>query len=717
MRKNMRRILSILLILSMLIPSLAIADNSIFIDYIQKENNALVSVTGPKNQAISITIKDESRYYYIDQGILDNSGKIEFEVILGLDKTYDCQVNINGIISTKKIVMKKSEVDPDPKPPEKVNLYIKGYKGTILDKKGIIINNNESLLSLTTRILDEYNIEYENRNGYITSIDNQRELDRGKDSGWMFSINGVYPNVGAGLVRLKDGDSVRWLYTENLGEDIGAPIFSGDSSSSSNNLRKAIDEALTIVNKNSSESQIIKSLDNIVNKLDELIVPSKTGDTKEILREAAKVSAILLIASNKDNSEELSIKISDTAIKITRLLNDLVKEGADKDIIGDLSKISGENIGIALKSISGIKDNDKINKIIENIISISVKVEDKFATIDHNIDKNMERSIRINLIEDNNTGSIILPQLLLEQVNKKIDSIKLIFLDSMIEIQANNLYKEIKDDLKIKLEHNKDFTLISFEEKGKELRELGNPIKVTLTYDSNIGNKDHMTVVLIMEDGSREIIGGVYNESTKSISFLTHKLGKFIIEENKVEFKDLSHYNWAIESINAMAGKGIINGKTVNEFCPGDHITRAEFSALVSRILKYNEGSNEEIPFEDVPKDQWYYESILAAYMNGLLNGKSSAEFDPEGYITREEMSRIAGQILFKNKYKKQKLTELEIFSDDNHIASWARVEAATIVYHEIIKGDDNGRFNPKDNATRAETAVILYRLYELILY
>ena len=47
------------------------------------------------------------------------------------------------------------------------------------------------------------------------------EFDCGKNSGWMYSVNGEYPNYGASSYNLKDGDKVEWRYTCNLGSDVG----------------------------------------------------------------------------------------------------------------------------------------------------------------------------------------------------------------------------------------------------------------------------------------------------------------------------------------------------------------------------------------------------------------------------------------------------------------------------------------------------------------
>ena len=720
MRKNMQRIMSIMLILLLLIPSMVMAASNISIDCTQKNNEALISIKGTRNRPVSITIKDDFRYYYIDQGITDDLGKIEVEATLELDKTYDCQVNIDGTTAAKKIIMKKSDAPnpgPDPSEDEMVDLYIKGYKGVILNESDIIINKNESALSLTTRILDDHGIEYENRKGYIASIDNQSEFDKGKDSGWMFSVNGKFPDVGAGSVRLKDGDSIKWLYTQDLGADIGASAFHRDANL--DELSKVIDEALKIVNnKNSTEKEIIKALDNMVTSFEDTIADSKSGDIKDILKESKKASKVLLNALEAVKGEELAIKVGNSAISITKALNNLIDDKSNKDLIEELSKIAEENMGIALSSSVKMEDEDDLNKMIDAILELSVKVEDKLSKINENPNRNSGKSIRIKMVDENDDISeIILTKLLLEKtIDKGIDTIKISSEKSSFEIAPDFMSKDVKADIKIKLQKRSNSTWVRFEQEGKELNNLINPVKIIMPCDINVNDKDNLTVVLVNEDGTKELIGGVYDAQTKSMRFLTHKLGEFRVEVNNIGFKDLSNHKWAVEAINSMAAKGIIGGRTAEEFAPAANITRAEFSALISRMLKYNEDLDTNLPFKDLTADKWYYKSIKAAYRNGLINGKSEVIFDPNGYITREEMSKIIGTILEKNLYKGQDKSVLMKFSDVNSIAPWAEEGAKITVYNEIIKGS-NGKFSPKANATRAETAVMLYRLYDLIMY
>lgn len=57
---------------------------------------------------------------------------------------------------------------------------------------------------------------------YIEGIGNLYEFDGGPQSGWMFSVNGEFPNYGCSKVVLADGDRVEWVYTCDLGLDVGS---------------------------------------------------------------------------------------------------------------------------------------------------------------------------------------------------------------------------------------------------------------------------------------------------------------------------------------------------------------------------------------------------------------------------------------------------------------------------------------------------------------
>ena len=66
----------------------------------------------------------------------------------------------------------------------------------------------------------EYTPGYDNY--YIEGIHQIYEKDCGSKSGWMYKVNGAFPNEGCSSYTVKDGDKIEFVYTCDLGNDVGA---------------------------------------------------------------------------------------------------------------------------------------------------------------------------------------------------------------------------------------------------------------------------------------------------------------------------------------------------------------------------------------------------------------------------------------------------------------------------------------------------------------
>ena len=62
---------------------------------------------------------------------------------------------------------------------------------------------------------------------YIEGIGNLYEFDCGERSGWMYRVNGWFPNYGCSRYQLEPGDTVEWVYTCDLGADVGGAFAAG----------------------------------------------------------------------------------------------------------------------------------------------------------------------------------------------------------------------------------------------------------------------------------------------------------------------------------------------------------------------------------------------------------------------------------------------------------------------------------------------------------
>jgi hypothetical protein len=72
-----------------------------------------------------------------------------------------------------------------------------------------------------------YNPAYSS--SYIEGIAGLYEFDYGSLSGWMYEVNGWYPNYGASSYLLSDNDRIGWHYTCDLGRDLGAGNVAGNN--------------------------------------------------------------------------------------------------------------------------------------------------------------------------------------------------------------------------------------------------------------------------------------------------------------------------------------------------------------------------------------------------------------------------------------------------------------------------------------------------------
>ena len=109
--------------------------------------------------------------------------------------------------------------------PEKVELVPED--GWILKPLQVTYYEGESVFNILQRTCKQQGIHMEFVNtplyntAYIEGIHNLYEFDCGQLSGWMYSVNGWFPNYGCSRYALKPGDVVEWVYTCSLGVDVG----------------------------------------------------------------------------------------------------------------------------------------------------------------------------------------------------------------------------------------------------------------------------------------------------------------------------------------------------------------------------------------------------------------------------------------------------------------------------------------------------------------
>lgn len=99
--------------------------------------------------------------------------------------------------------------------------------GTILATSSVEFEDGETVFEVLNRICEYAGIQIEYswtpmyNSYYIEGINNLYEFDCGSESGWMYKVNGWFPNYGCSSYTLEDGDNIVWCYTcSGLGADV-----------------------------------------------------------------------------------------------------------------------------------------------------------------------------------------------------------------------------------------------------------------------------------------------------------------------------------------------------------------------------------------------------------------------------------------------------------------------------------------------------------------
>ena len=103
--------------------------------------------------------------------------------------------------------------------------------GTILATSRVEFNDGETVFDVLKRacagtgIQLEYSYTPMYGSYYIEGINNLYEFDCGSQSGWMYKVNGWFPNYGCSKYTVNENDTIVWVYTCNgLGEDVGGSV-------------------------------------------------------------------------------------------------------------------------------------------------------------------------------------------------------------------------------------------------------------------------------------------------------------------------------------------------------------------------------------------------------------------------------------------------------------------------------------------------------------
>jgi|GEM_PF-201302 len=200
-----------------------------------------------------------------------------------------------------------------------------------------------------------------------------------------------------------------------------------------------------------------------------------------------------------------------------------------------------------------------------------------------------------------------------------------------------------------------------------------------------------------------------YDPVSGTVTFTVTHFSKYALVYSLPELKDIDECKWAEKEISAIVAKGILEPAGDAAFMPGGNITRGDFMYGLVRALGLSAGF--EGKFSDISSSDYYYRELGIARALGIAHGTGNNEFMPEKEITRQDIMVLTVRALkAANKLGSTTATDMSAFEDGSEIAAYARESVGIMTANGIIIGSGS-RINPGGTATRAEAAVILYRI------
>ncbi len=244
------------------------------------------------------------------------------------------------------------------------------------------------------------------------------------------------------------------------------------------------------------------------------------------------------------------------------------------------------------------------------------------------------------------------------------------------------------------------------------------PVKVSIPYTPAAVQLSNTAALIAGQLGSTGSLTAIpnsrYDAVSKSLVFHIAGAGTYAPAFNPVSFTDIEKLAWAEEGVTALAARGVVQGTAEGSFSPEASVKRADFITMLVRALELKGTGTAAPGFGDVPAGAYYGSELAIAQQLGIITGYADGTVRPDSPITRQEMMVIAARALAAaGTAATDSGGSLAAYPDAAQVAGYAADSVSLLVEAGVVAGK-NGLLAPGDTLTRAEAAVIVYRIWGL---
>lgn len=188
----------------------------------------------------------------------------------------------------------------------------------------------------------------------------------------------------------------------------------------------------------------------------------------------------------------------------------------------------------------------------------------------------------------------------------------------------------------------------------------------------------------------------------------------------KEVFNDMpKQSHWAHDAIDWAFFNGLFRGVADHAFGLDVTMDRAMLVTVLYSIAGRPETADEELPFRDVKKKAYYYDSVRWAYQTGVASGTGADSFSPTAPVTREQVAvMLLGYLRSRDQEPEIDPSVIADYPDVERVSSFATAGMAWAVQNGILSGSKIGEevyLLPRNSATRAQVAVMFMQFTKLL--
>lgn len=245
---------------------------------------------------------------------------------------------------------------------------------------------------------------------------------------------------------------------------------------------------------------------------------------------------------------------------------------------------------------------------------------------------------------------------------------------------------------------------------GASVEETSLPVKISLPYKLGEGDNPNQVIVYNVDNGLEIVNHGIFDKQSGKIVFKSSKLGKYSIAYSNIDFKDMAGLPSSTnDSIRALAARGIIVGKGSGQYEPQGKLTRAEFVQMLVKF--FNVADPDAVSkFTDVKEGAWYYSAVASAEKLGIVQGRPDGTFGRNDALTRQELAVFLHRTLLARGQSLQSSEQpVSAFIDEADISAYAQQPVEALKQAKVLISDPDGSYGPKVLVNRAEAAVLIF--------